>query len=217
MKKKEREHLKEDPFKEFIGKTYETIRSFKREIFIAMIAVIGIAVIVAAISVYNFYSARAESRMFSEVVRIKTDENLSVDQKIEKLKKMDSKGGVTASIDLYIAGFYYEKGDLGKAKEALKKYSSSGVKILNAQKTLLEADILSAENKQKEALDILNKLVSDPKSVLAKDFVLLKMAKIQIKAGQTDTAKTNLSKILDDYPQSAYGFEAKELLDELGS
>ena len=58
-------------------------------------------------------------------------------------------------------------------------------------------------------------MLADPKSEISKDFILLKMAKIQKDTQQTETAVANLNKIIDEYPQSAYIYEARNLLNEL--
>jgi TolA-binding protein len=58
-------------------------------------------------------------------------------------------------------------------------------------------------------------MLADPKSQIPKDFVLLRMAKIQTKNGQIDTAITNLNKLIDDYPQSYLSSEARTLLRDL--
>jgi outer membrane protein assembly factor BamD (BamD/ComL family) len=102
-----------------------------------------------------------------------------------------------------------------KAKEVLDQFPGSKFKLINDKKKLLEAEILNASGKGKEALDQLYKLFSDPKSEIAKDFILLKMAQIQEKAEQLDTATANLEKITEDYPQSLYSRDAQELLSKL--
>ncbi|MGE5340083.1 MAG: tetratricopeptide repeat protein [Candidatus Omnitrophota bacterium] len=215
MKKNEREHLKVDPFKQFIEKTLHLMRTYLRQIEIVAVCVVGIIVIVAGVKLYQYYSAKSENALYSKVIQIKADENLTVDQKIEKLSKLDTKGGICSSVKLFLASLYFEKGDLNKAREALDKYSSSDIKVLDDQKKLLEADILNASNKPKEALDILDKLMADPKSSVAKDFILIKMAGIQIKTGQKDTAKANLTKITENNSPSPYVSQAKDLLDQI--
>ena len=71
---------------------------------------------------------------------------------------------------------------------------------------------MNASGKSKEALDLLFKLFSDSKSEIAKDFILLKMARIQLKTEQQDTAIANLKKLTDEYPQSYYLRDAQALL-----
>jgi outer membrane PBP1 activator LpoA protein len=215
MKRKEREHLKEDPFQLFIAKSLEILNKFKKQIFIGLAAAAAVIVIVLAISFFNSLAASAENRLFADAVSIKSDEKLNVDQKIEKLSQFKTKSGISSSIKLFLAALYFEKGDVTKAKEILDSFSSSHIKLLNDQKKLLEADILVASNKISQALDLLNQLLADPKSEITNDYVLIKMARIQAKNEQTATAIANLNKIIAEYPQSIYSYEAKNFLTEL--
>lgn len=215
MKKKEREHLKEDPFQHFIEKAYETLRKYQKMILIGIGAIVAVIIIIILVVFIKSNIASGENRTYSYALRIKNAEWLNVDQKIEKLAKLNSKSGISAAVKLFLASLYFEKGDLAKANEVLKSFSKSSSGLINSEKKLLEAEILNASDKSKEALDLLNTLFVDPKSEVPKDFTLLKMAKIQLKNGQLETATTNLNKILDDYPQSFYTTEAKNLLKGL--
>ncbi len=215
MKRKEREHLKEDPFQQFITNALEILRKYKKEIFLGVAAAAVVVVILIVIAIIQSYSISVENQLYAKALDIKNDENLSLEQKVEQLGQLESKGGISASINLLLASVYFEKGDLEKSKEVLDRFTTSKIKLLNDQKKLLEADILISAMKQDEALELLNQLLNNPKSEIAKDFILLKMARVQAKTDQTETAVANLNKIIDEYPQSAYSFDAKNLLNEL--
>jgi predicted negative regulator of RcsB-dependent stress response len=215
MKRKEREHLKEDPFQQFITQALEILKKYKKEIFLGIAAAAVVVVILIVITIIQSFSISTENKLYAQALDIKNDENLSIEQKVEQLGQLDSKGGISASIKLLLASLYFEKGDMQKSKEILDNFPTSKIKLLNDQKKLLEANILISSMKQDEALELLNQLLNDPKSEIAKDFILLKMARVQAKTRQTETAVANLNKILDEYPQSAYNFDAKNLLNEL--
>ena len=215
MKRKEREHLKEDPFKIFIEKIIEMLRKYKKVIYRSFAAAGAIAAIVLVVIFLQSSSVSRENRLYSEAMKIQNSETLNLDQKIEKLSQLDNKKGISSSIKLSLAALYFEKGDMEKAKEVLDQFPGSKFKMINDKKKLLEAEILNASGKGKEALDQLYKLFSDPKSEIAKDFILLKMAQIQEKAEQFDTATANLEKITGDYPQSLYSRDAQELLSKI--
>jgi predicted negative regulator of RcsB-dependent stress response len=215
MKRKEREHLKEDPFQQFITQALEILKKFKKEIFLGIAAVAGVVVIIVVVAIIRSYSISAENKLYAQALDIKNDEKLSVEQKVEQLSQLKSKGGISASIKLLLASLYFEKGDIQKSKEVLDNFPTSKIKLLNDQKKLMEADLLISSMKQKEALELLNQLLNDPVSEIAKDFILLKMARVQARTEQTETAVANLNKIIDEYPQSAYTFDARNLLNEL--
>jgi outer membrane PBP1 activator LpoA protein len=215
MKRKEREHLKEDPFQQFITIALETLRKYKKEIFLGIAAAAVVVVILVVVAIIQSYSISAENQLYAQALNIKNDENLSVEQKVEQLGQLESKGGISASIKLLLASLYFEKGDMKKSKEILDNFPTNKIKLLNDQKQLLEADILIASEKQDEALELLNQMLNDPRCEIAKDFILLKMARVQAKTEQAETAVANLNKIIDEYPQSAYNYEARNLLNEL--
>lgn len=215
MKRKEREHLKEDPFQQFITTALEILRKYKKEIFLGIAAAVVVVLILVVIAIIQSYSISAENKLYAQALNIKNNENLSIEQKIEQIGQLESKGGISTSIKLLLASLYFEKGDMQKSKESLDNFTTSKIKLLNDQKKLLEADILISSDKQNEALEILNQLLNDPRSEISKDFILLKMARVQAKTEKTQTAVANLNKIIDDYPQSVYNFEARNLLNEL--
>lgn len=215
MKKKEREHLKEDPFQLFIENTVEILRKFKKVIFIGIGAVVAIVLVILLVIFLRSGSISSENLLYSKAMAIQDSTTLSLDQKIERLSELNTRGGISADIKIFLAALYFEKGDMVKAKEVVDKFSGSKYKIINEKKLVLEAEILNATGKGKEALDILNKLFSDPKSEITKDFLLLKMARIQVKTGQSDMAAANLKKINEDYPQSVFNQDVQTLLNEI--
>lgn len=213
MKKKERAHLKEDPFKIFIGKILDILEKFKREIIIGA-GIVGIIVIVIIlISLFKAHSATVENRLYSQGLSIKNNPDLSIDEKIEKLDQLNNKSGISAVNQLFLASLYFEKGENEKADAALKDIPEIEVKVIEDQKKILEADLLSASNKPREALDLLNKIMADSRSEIPKDFLLIKIARLQIKTDQKKAASDNLQKLLAEFSQSTYFNEARTLLE----
>ena len=215
MKKKEREHLKEDPFQHFIQGVLETLKQFKKEILIGLGVVGVLVVVILVVLLVRAGSIAKENRIYSDALLINNNPALSVDQKIEKLSQLKSGDGVSASAKLFLASLYFEKGNIEKATETLNAVPKSSSDLIEGKKKLLHAEILNASGKTKEALDAFNQILANPKSVVPKDFLLLRMAKIQSKDGQKDTAITNLNKLVEDHPQSPYAYEARNLLNEL--
>lgn len=215
MKKKEREHLKEDPFQVFIQKILDVLQQFKKEILLGVTAAAVIIIVIVVISFLKAGSVTSENKLYSEALEIQKSESLTLDQKIEQLTQLENKSGISSSISLSLAALYFEKGDLQKAKEVLDNSPTGKFRLINDKKKLLEAEIANASGKDKEALDMLYKLYSDPKARIAKDYVLLKMARIQVKAKEIDTAIANLKKLTEDYPQSYYSRDAQTLLNEI--
>jgi outer membrane protein assembly factor BamD (BamD/ComL family) len=215
MKKKERVHLKEDPFQIFIENVLTVIKKYKSEIFIGVSAAAAIVIIILLVSFLRSGSISSENQRYAEALAIQNSDALTTDQKIEKLSQLDAGSGISSSIKLSLAALYFEKGEITKAGEVLAQFPNSKYKLINDKKKLLEAEVLKASGKEKEALDILYKLFSDPGAEIGKDFILFKMARIQVKAEQLETAAANLKKITEDYPQSLYSRDAQALLTEI--
>ena len=93
----------------------------------------------------------------------------------------------------------------------MDNFSSSHLDIINDQKLLLEAQILGASEREREALDLLNQLLADSGSEVAKDYVLLLMAQFQFKARQLDSARDTLERLLEEFPLSAFTSRARQL------
>ena len=215
MKKKERAHLKEDPFINFIEKVIDKIKQFKREILFTLGIFLALAIILLIVIFFKSQSIASDNRLFSQAMEIKDSSTLNADQKIDALSQLKNRSGISSAIRLFIATLYFEKGDFTNAEKNLAEFRNSHLKIINDQKKLLEAEILAATEKERDAIDILNKLLSDGKSELPRDFILLRIARIQIRTDQNESAVTQLQKLIDEYPQSVYIDEARALLESL--
>ena len=66
MKRKEREHLKEDPFQQFIAKAMELLKTYKKEIFIGIAAVAAVAVIIVVMLIIQHFSVLAENKLYAQ-------------------------------------------------------------------------------------------------------------------------------------------------------
>lgn len=215
MKRTEREHLKEDPFQHFVENTYGKLQKYRKVILSGIIAVVAVVLIIVVIGFLKSGSISTENEIYSEALSIKNNTELTVDQKIEKLSKLEIKSGISSSTWLFMAALHFEKGDLKKAEEILKVFPHTSSKLIEDQKRVLEAEVLAASGKHREALELLNKLFSDPQAEVGKDFILFKMAQMQVKTGQKEAAVTNLKKLIEDYPRSMYSYEARTLLSQL--
>lgn len=215
MKKKERAHLKEDPFINLFEKVIDKIRQFKREILFALGICLALGIIILVIIFFKSQSIANDNQLYSRALEIKNSITLDSNQKIKELSQLENRSGISSAIRLFIASLYFENGEFKKAEETLSHFRSSHLKIVDDQKKLLEAEILAASDQEREAIDILNKILSDGKSELAKDFILLKIARIQIRVNQNQSAITQLNKLVSEFPQSVYADEARTLLQNL--
>jgi predicted negative regulator of RcsB-dependent stress response len=217
MKKKEREHLKEDPFQLFVEKVLTILRQYKKEIYIGFTILVVAVLTVAITGFIQSHTSMKENAIYSKALAISDAKNLTPDQKIEKMNQLDIGKGISSTITLMIAKIYLGKGDTEQATKSLKGFKGSQLKIIEDQKKMLDAEILNSSGKKKEAVDLLYKLYSDPEVKLQKDYLLLKIARIQADLSQVKSAITNLNKMKTDHPNSFYMSDVQQLLSQLES
>lgn len=217
MKRKEKEHLKADPFVHFFEKTYIFFNNNRRRILAgAGIAVLAILILLA-VFFFNNLSSAGENKVYAEAYRVRTDTKMSVEQKIAELQDMKFKKGISAAGRLFIASLYYEKGDLQKAEAALQDMPASRVAMINDEKNTLYAQVLAAGGKNAEAESLLNRMLTDKKTAMGREIILLQLAKMQIKNQQKEEAAAGLKRIISESPNTPSAMEAQNLLTTIES
>jgi predicted negative regulator of RcsB-dependent stress response len=215
MKKKERAHLKEDPFINFIEGILDTLKKFKKELLIGLGVFIAIIALALIIMFFKSRSASQENQLYTRALDIQNSATLSLQQKISGLNDIKPRKGISSAINIFLATLHFENGEYQKAQAIIERSPTSQLKLVNDQKEFLEAEILNASAKEREAIDIMNKILADGKSEIPKDFILLRIAKIQLKSGQKKSAASTLERLTSEYPDSYYSGEAGTLLQSL--
>ncbi|HDP95125.1 MAG TPA: tetratricopeptide repeat protein [Candidatus Aminicenantes bacterium] len=215
MKRKERAHLKEDPFQHFISTVLQWISHNRRKLVASAVVIASVLVVLAAVTLVRSHSYTRENKRLSEALEIRNNDNLTVEEKIERLSQLKAGRGLSAAAQLFLAGLYMEQGRVQDALDMMDDISSSHLDLINDQKTLLEAQILSASGQERQALDLFNQLLADNDTEVAKDYVLLLMARTQYKARQLDMARQTIERLLEEYPLTAFTGQAKELQSEI--
>jgi predicted negative regulator of RcsB-dependent stress response len=217
MKKKEKDHLKADPFVHFVEKTITFFRNNRRQI-IAGAGIAALAVILLlAVFLFKNLSSAGENKIYAEAFRVRNDAKMSVDQKIAKLQEMKFKKGISAAGRLFIAALYYEKGDLAKTEAVLTEMPTSRIAMVNDEKHTLYAQVLAAGGKTAEAEGVLNRMLTDKKTAMAKELILMQLAKMQIKNQRKEEAAAAFKRIMSEYPETPSAMEAQNLLSTIES
>ncbi|MBN2399912.1 MAG: tetratricopeptide repeat protein [Candidatus Aminicenantes bacterium] len=212
MKKKEKEHLKADPFVHFFEKTLAFFKNNRRLIITLAGIVLLLVIIILAIFFLAGLSAASENKTYASAFNIRTDATMSIDQKIGKLQELKLKKGISSAGSLFIAALYYEKGDLANAEKALRQFPGSRIAIINDQKKTLEAQVLADSGKSQEAIDLLKGMLEDKKTEMSKELIILMLAKIQTKSQRQEEAIASLKRILSEFPNTPSANEAQTLL-----
>ena len=212
MKRKEKEHLKADPFVNFFENVITLFRNNRRLILagagIALLLVIALLIVVF----FTNLSAAGENKLYASAFSIRSNTNMSIDQKISKLQELKFKKGISSVGQLFIAALYYEKGDLPNAEKTLQQYSGSRIAIINDQKKTLEAQVLAAGGKSQEAMNLLNRMLEDKQTQMGNELIIMILAKIQTKSLRQEEAVSSLKRIISEYPNTPSANEAQNLL-----
>lgn len=215
MKRKEREHLKEDPFVNFVENALAVLKKYKKKIYLGVCILLALIVLLVLVNLLRSGAVSGENELYTEALQIRESGTMTMEEKIAKLEALNQKSGISSVSQLFIATLYFENKNLERAQETLKNFENSRFKLINDKKKLLEAEILFARGKGNEALKLLFELFSDRETQVAKDYLLLRMAHVKIKLNQTKGAISDLNTLVNEYPQSYYAAEAKSLLEEL--
>jgi predicted negative regulator of RcsB-dependent stress response len=217
MKRKEKEHLKADPFVHFFEQAIAFFKNNRRLILVAAGSVLLVVIIIAVVFFFSDLSTASENRLYASAFGIRNDAALSIDQKIAKLRELKFKKGISSAGRLFIASLYYEKGDMASAEKALQQYTGSRVAIINDQKKTLEAQVLAAGGKSREAMALLKRMLDDKETVMGKALILVMLAKIQIKSQLQEEAVASLKRVISEYPNTPSAQEAQTLLAASGA
>jgi len=212
MKKKEKDHLKADPFVHFFETTFTFFKNNKRSIVMGAGAIALVVLVLLAALLFRNLSSAGENKLYDQAFRIQADQKMTVDQKIARLRNMKFRNGISASGRLFLAALCFEKGDLAGAEAALAAMPASRVALLNDEKHLLRSQVLAAGGKTADAEAELNRMLADKKTAVAREAVLLQLAKLQIKARRTEEAAATLKRVLSEHANTPGAMEAQSLL-----
>lgn len=215
MKKKEKDHLRADPFVHFFETAITFFKENRRTILLAAGITVLVIIALGGLFLIQNLSSAGENRLYAEAFRVRTATNLTVDQKIAKLQGMEFRRGISAAGRLFLAALEYEKGDLPKAEAALAAMPASRVALINDQKQTLYAQVLAAGGRTAEAESALNRMLADKKIAMAKELILMQLADLQIKDKHNDEAASTLKRILSEYPDTPSAMQARNRLSAI--
>ena len=110
--------------------------------------------------------------------------------------------------------------ELGRYPEAEQRYQEVAAKagrssIYARTARLGQAEAQLAQGKGEAAVAALKELSTDGDSQLPLDGVLMQLGRAYQQAGKKDEATRAFTRVVDEFPQSAYASEAKEKIQEL--
>jgi predicted negative regulator of RcsB-dependent stress response len=212
MKRKEKEHLKADPFVHFFEQAVTFFKNNRRLLLVGAGIALFLVIVMLAVFFFNNLSASGENDLYASAFSIRSSTGMSIDQKIAKLQDLKFKKGISSVGTLFIAALYFEKGELANAEKSLQQYSGSRIAIINDQKKTLEAQVMAAGGKNREAMDLLKRMLDDKETVMGKELIILILARMQTKNQLREEAVASLKRIVSEYPNTPSAQEAQTLL-----
>lgn len=243
MKSIERHRLKEDEFARSVAAARETLQERGNDIMrFAIIAVVLIVAIAGYTFWRTSRNAKAEAALASGLAIFEAPvippaapapgspipvqqpgtfqtEQAKLDAALPKL--MEAADGFP-SAPAGIAARYYAASalaGLGKFSEAEQRYKEvvdrAGSSIYGRTGRLGLADAQAAQGKFDDAITIYRELSADANAQLPVDGVLMALGRTYAKAGRKDEATRAFSRIVEEFPQSAYAADARRAMEEV--
>jgi len=120
-----------------------------------------------------------------------------------------------------IAARYHAAGvlaSLGKYAEAEQRYQEvvdkGGSLVYGRTAKLGLADVQVLQGKYDSAIKIYQEATTDPKSQLPLDGVLMQLGRAYLKAGKKNEAAHAFTRVVEEFPQSAYAADARREMEE---
>ncbi len=212
MKKKEKEHLKADPFQNAVNQVIQFVQRHRRELLISLVALLVIFAGMLVLSLVNKAASSRESNVFTRALDITASQDMKTEDKAAALLELPIGGGLSNWAAIRAASLLIELGDYEGAGAALQKVSRRAPDLLQQKKKLLQAMIKSSLGDFKGGQDIIAVMLNNPKLDFPRDYLLLENARQLWKAGQSEDAVNTLRRISVDHPASPFNATANELL-----
>lgn len=242
MKSTERHKLKEDEFARSVASARETLAERRGDITKFVIIAIAILVVITGYTLWRqSRNARAEAALASGLavyeapvippaapapgspLPVQQPGTFQTEQaKLEAaLPKLMEAADAYSSAPAGIAARYYAASalaSLGRYAEAEQRYREvvdrAGSSIYARTGRLGLADAQTAQGKYDDAITIYREMSTDTRSQIPVDGVLMALGRTYVKAGRKDEATRAFSRIVDEFPQSAYAADARREMEE---
>src|SRR5262245_1917321 len=242
MKSKERHKLKENEFARTVGHARELVQTRGRDF--ASLAVIAIVAILIAGGYAWWRQSRnakantlwAEAQAVEEApvvaptapapgspIPVQQAGTYATEQaKLEAaLPQLMKAADAYPNTDAGIAARYHAAGvlaSLGRYAEAEQRYQEvidkAGSLVYGRTAKLGLADVQVLQGKYDSAIKIYQETTTDPKSQMPLDGVLMQLGRAYMKAGKKNEAAHAFTRVVEEFPQSAYAADARREMEE---
>lgn len=213
MKRKEREHLKDDPLMDLVKQISEKARPHRKALTFA-----GLALVVALLGLWGFqawaeHRLAADNEAFARATLLLGAQDKSTSEKIEGLKAIGVHGPLTATLPLHIATLYFHEGEFDTALKFLEESDLPAKEPFRSRQSILLARIQAAKGDAEKAISTLQGLLGTDEPSTNAPEIMLALGQTQLRAGHADEAKTTLDKLVADHPATMAALQARQLLN----
>jgi TolA-binding protein len=242
MKSTERHKLKENEFARSVSAARDMVTARKNDILRIIVAIVVILVIIAGYTMWRqSRNSKAEAALATGLaifeapvmtpaapapgspIPVQQPGTYSTEKaKLEAaLPKLMEAADAYPSAQAGIAARYYAASALsalGRFAEAEQRYKEvvdkGGSSIYVRTARLGLADAQAAQRKFDDAITIYRELSTDTRGEIPVDGVLMALGRTYLQAGRKDEAARAFSRVVDEFPESAYANDARREREE---
>lgn len=216
MKKDLKKHIKEDEFVSDVGKIVNAVKTYKKEIYLALSVVAVLVVLVLAVKWVQSLSMRKASETVGQMLSLR-QELEDKPESLAKIELMAGKGKTSRMANLLLATHWVEKGDLAKARACLEKMDMKPKDLLSYQGRDLLGQVYALQKEFDRALEVYKKMEDENPKAYTLDIILFHKAEVLALKGEKGEALELYKKVQADFPQSYYSLEAADKARRLES
>jgi predicted negative regulator of RcsB-dependent stress response len=207
MKRDIKKKLKEDEFVSGMNTFMRFVRTWEREILIAAVAAVAVAVLFFGFQYLKAQQVKKESQTVGEILNLRTG-LAAKPENAASLEKIAGKGKFSRVSYISLATYWVEQGQMDKAQAALANIKDETKDFFYYQAQDLSAQIAILKAEYDKAIALLKKIEEEkPKDYLL-DAVLFRHAEALEKKGDLPEALKIYKKLQDEYAQSYFGYDA---------
>lgn len=216
MKKVVRKHLKEDEFVSTMTKVINFVKKRTQEIVIVAAGLVFLVLLYFGLRFIQAQNLRKENVRLSQLIALKAELKTNP-EKLAELNKLAGRGRFSRLAYLVEACYWVERGEFGKAEEALTRFSPQPRDFFYFQAQDLLGQVQVFQKEYDQALATFERLEKEGPEVYGLDVILYHKAEALEAKGDREAALVVYKSIQEKFPQSYYGYDAGQRARKLES
>ncbi len=214
MKRIERKQLKEDELASGLTRFLSFIKKWTRELIIAGGVVVLLLVVFGISQLVKAHNLGRENRIITQILSLREDAEKQPGN-LSKLEALAGHGKFSRLAYIELATYWFDRGDLAKARADLEKIGGIPKDMLFYQAQDLLGRVYLGQKAYDQAVEIFKKIEKDNPKVYPMDAVMFHEAEALEQKGDRPAAVALYKKIQEQFPQTYYGYDATQRLSKL--